>query len=74
MEVGDDPRSATGTETLADGDLLPPGFNNASRARMEGLPIEIFDNRRYLKVECSATQKIVDTREKCPGRRHYRGN
>jgi hypothetical protein len=31
---------------------------------MEGLPIEIFDNRRYLKVECSATQKKLLTLER----------
>ena len=55
MEVDDDLSSAMGTETLADRDLIPPGFDNAPRARTEGLPIEIFDNRRYLKVERSAT-------------------
>jgi hypothetical protein len=32
-----------GTETLADRDLIPPGSDNAPRARTEGLPIEIFD-------------------------------
>ena len=55
METDDDLSSAMGTETLADRDLVPPGFDNAPRAQTEGLPIEIFDNRRYLKVERSAT-------------------
>jgi hypothetical protein len=55
METDDDLSSAVGLETLADRDLVPPGFDNTPRARTEGLPIEIFDNRRYLKVERSAT-------------------
>jgi hypothetical protein len=55
MEIDDDISSAIGTETLADRDLITPGFDNAPRARTEGLPIEIFDNRRYLKLERSAT-------------------
>ena len=55
MEIEDDLSSAMGTEALADRDLIPPGFDNGPRARIEGLPIEIFDNRRYLKVDRSAT-------------------
>jgi len=42
-------------ETLVDRDLTLLCFDNAPRARTEGLPIEIFDNRGYLKVERSAT-------------------
>jgi len=64
MEVDDDLSSAMGTETLADRDLIPPGFDNALRARTEGLPIEIFDNRRYLKVERSATLRKGAKRSK----------
>jgi hypothetical protein len=55
MEIDDDLSSAMGTETFADRDLIPPGFDNTPRARIKGLPTEIFDNRRYLKVERSAT-------------------
>jgi hypothetical protein len=55
MGVDNDLSSATGTETLADRDPIPAGLDNASRARTEGSPIEIFDNRRYLKVERNAT-------------------
>ena len=64
MEVDDDLSSAMGTETLADRDLIPSGFDNAPRARTEGLPIEIFDNRRYLKVERSATLRKGAKRSK----------
>ena len=41
METDDDLSSAMGIETLADRDLIPSGFNNASRTRMEGLLVEI---------------------------------
>jgi hypothetical protein len=34
MEVDDDLSSATGTETLIDRDLIPPGFDNARRAQI----------------------------------------
>jgi hypothetical protein len=45
IEVDDDLSNAMVTETLADRDLIPPGFDNAPRARTEGLPIEIFANQ-----------------------------
>jgi hypothetical protein len=54
METDDDLSSAMGTETLADQGLVPPGFDNTPRARTEGLQIETFEQRRYLKVERSA--------------------
>jgi hypothetical protein len=34
MKVDDDLSSATGTETLADRDLIPSGFDNAPRAQI----------------------------------------
>jgi hypothetical protein len=55
MDVDDDLTSAMGTETLADRDLVPPGFENTPRARTEGSQIETFQHRRYLKVERSAS-------------------
>jgi hypothetical protein len=55
MDVDDDLSSTMGTETLADRDLVPPGFNNTPRARTEGSQIETFQHRRYLKVERSTT-------------------
>ena len=42
MDVDDDLSSAMGTETLADRDLMPPGFDNPRRARTEGSQIETF--------------------------------
>jgi hypothetical protein len=55
VNVDDDLTSAIGTETLADRDLVPPGFENTPRARIEGLQIETFQHRRYLKIERSAS-------------------
>ena len=54
MEVGDDLSSAMRTETLA-GSRIPPDFDSAPSARTESLQIEIFDNRKYLKVERNIT-------------------
>jgi hypothetical protein len=53
MEIDDDLSSAVDTETLVNRDLVPPGFDNAPRTRTKGSQIQIFDNRRYLKVERS---------------------
>jgi hypothetical protein len=65
MEVDDDLSTALGTETLADRDMVPlasPGFPwlpSASTtprvSRQTSLPIEIFEHRRFLRVERSAT-------------------
>jgi hypothetical protein len=55
IDVDDNLSSAIGTETLADRDLVPPGFDNTSRARTKDLQIETFQRRRYLKVERNAT-------------------
>ena len=55
MEIEDDLSSAMDAEALADRDLILPDFDNAPRAQIGGLPIEIFDSRRYLKMERSAT-------------------
>jgi hypothetical protein len=42
------------TETLADRDLMPPGFDNPRKAGTEGSQIETFQYSRYLKVGRSA--------------------
>ena len=44
MEVDDDLSTALGTETLADRDMVPPGFENTPA---DTLPIEIFEHRRF---------------------------
>ena len=54
MDVDEDLSSAMGTETLADRDLTPPGFDNPRRARTEGSQIKTFQHSRYLKVARSA--------------------
>jgi hypothetical protein len=55
MEVDDDFSTALGTETLADRDMIPHGFDNTPGSSADTLPIEIFEHRRFLRVERSAT-------------------
>jgi hypothetical protein len=55
MKADDDLSTAPGTETLAGRDMIPPGFDNTPGSSAGTLPIEIFEHRRFLKVECSAT-------------------
>ena len=57
MEVDDDLSTALGTETLADRDMVPPSFDNTPGSSANTLPIEIFERRRFLKVERSATMR-----------------
>ena len=64
MEVGDDLGTALGTETLADRDMVPPGFNNTPGSSADTLPIEISEQWRFLRVERSATL--------CSGQRYPR--
>jgi hypothetical protein len=54
MEVGDDLSTALGSETLADRDMVPLGFKNTPGSSVDTLPIEIFEHRRFLKVERKA--------------------
>ena len=54
MEVDDDLSTALGTETLADRDMVPLGFKNTPGSSVDTLPIEIFEHRRFLKVERGA--------------------
>jgi hypothetical protein len=55
MEVDDDLSTALGTETLADRDMVPPGFDNAPGSSADALSVEIFEYQRFLRVEHSAT-------------------
>ena len=52
-EVGDDLSTALGTETLADRDMVPPDFDNTPGSSTDTMPIEIFEHRRFLRVERS---------------------
>src|SRR5277367_5395095 len=54
-EVDDDLSTALGTETLADRDMVPLGFDNTTGSSADTLPIEMFERQRFLRVERSAT-------------------
>ena len=54
MEVDDDLSTALDTKTLADRDMVPPGFDNNPGSSADTLPIEIFEDRRFLGVEHGA--------------------
>jgi hypothetical protein len=54
MEVGDDPSNAPGTETLADRDMVSPSA--------DALPIEVFEHRRFLRVERSVKKLTTPER------------
>jgi hypothetical protein len=51
MEVGDVLSTALGTETLADRDMVPPSFDCTPGSSADTLAIEIFEHRRFLRVE-----------------------
>jgi hypothetical protein len=51
----DDLSSALGTESFAARDMVPKGFDNAPRAH--GLPEQLIQGRRYLKVDQSANKR-----------------
>ena len=57
MDVDDDISTALDTETLADRDILPGGYSNSPIATpsSEALAIEIFEGRRCLEVDRSAS-------------------
>jgi hypothetical protein len=50
---------ALGTGTLADRDMAPPRFNYNPGSSVDTLPIEIFEHRRFLKVERSIKKLIT---------------
>jgi hypothetical protein len=51
----DDDSTALSTEALADKDMVAPSFGNTSGFFADTLPVEIFEHRRFLRVEHSAT-------------------
>jgi hypothetical protein len=56
VEVSDDLSTAMGTETLADRDMVTPlASTTPPGSSADTLPIEIFEHRRFLRVEHSAT-------------------
>jgi hypothetical protein len=54
IEVDDDLSIVLGTETLADRNMVPPGFDNTWSSSADTLPIEIFEHRRFPEggVQC----------------------
>jgi hypothetical protein len=58
MDADDDLSTALGTETLADRDMVPAKFENtatSSSKSADTLPVEVYEHRKYLRVERSAT-------------------
>ena len=58
MEVDDDLSTALGTETLTDRDIVP-GFDNTPGFSASTLLIEIFEHRRFLRVERSIKKLVT---------------
>jgi hypothetical protein len=57
---------ALGTETLADRDMVFPSFDYAPGSLADTLPIEIFEHRRFLRVERSVKKLIIPERNALP--------
>jgi hypothetical protein len=56
MEVDDDLSTALGAETLADRNMVPPGFDNTPGSSADTLPIDIFEHRRFLRAVIPVTE------------------
>ena len=61
-EIVTDLNTALGAETLADRDMVSPSVDYTPGSSVDTLPIEIFEHRRFLRVEHSAKKLI--TRER----------
>ena len=66
MEVSDDLSTALGTETLADRDIVLPSFDNSLGSSADTLPIEIFEHRRFLRVDRGVRENL----QQCKGADH----
>jgi hypothetical protein len=55
IEVDDGLGTTIDTEILTDRDMIPLSFDNITGSSADNLPIEIFEYRRFLRVERSAT-------------------
>jgi hypothetical protein len=62
MEVVADLSTALGTETLADRDMVSPSFDYTPGSLADTLPIEIFEHRRFLRVERSVKKLTTPER------------
>jgi hypothetical protein len=61
-EIVTDLSTALGTETLADRDTVSPSFDYTPGSSVDTLPIEIFEHRRFLRVERSVKKLITPER------------
>jgi hypothetical protein len=55
IEIDDGLSTALGTETLTDRNIIPLNFDNTPGSSADNLSIEIFEHRKFLRVERSAT-------------------
>jgi hypothetical protein len=62
IEVSDDLSTALGTEALADRDMVSLSFDYTPGSSAGALPIEIFERRRFLKVERSVKKLVAPER------------
>jgi hypothetical protein len=67
MEVNDDLSTAPGTETLADRDVVSLSFDYTPGSSADTLPIEIFEHRRFLRIERSVKRLITPERNALAG-------
>jgi hypothetical protein len=67
IEVGDDPSTALGTETLADRDVVSLSFDYTPDSSADALPIEIFEHRRFPRVERSVKKLTTPERDALAG-------
>jgi hypothetical protein len=58
MEVGDDFSTALGTETLADRGMGPLASATPWVPRRTPLPIEIFEHRRFLRLDRGVRENL----------------
>ena len=62
MEVVTDLSTALSTETLADSDMVSPSFDDTPGSSADTLPIEIFEHRRFLRIERSVKKLTTPER------------
>jgi hypothetical protein len=49
----DDLSTALGTETLAEKEMIPEGFDNTPNSK-DNMPVELVSDRRFLRVDQTA--------------------
>ena len=67
IDVGDDPSTALGTETLTDRDVVSLSFDYTPDFSADALPIKTFEYRRFLRVERSVKKLTTPERNALVG-------